>query len=123
MCKNDLIKTKVILNKLIDNAYKFSPSPKQITIQVNEGENDDYYTISIANNGDKIPEESHQDIFESFMNADNSLSRTHQGIGLGLHIAKAYTEFLGGKIWLEEANGQNIFCFTLKKDNSDIATL
>ena len=117
-CKNDLLKTNVILNKLIDNAYKFSDSPKKIEISISEIESNDSYLIKIANNGDKIPKEESDLIFESFMNADNSLNRTHQGIGLGLHIAKAYTEFLGGEIWLEESEEQNIFCFTIKKDNT-----
>lgn len=120
ICENDFAKIKMILSKLLDNAYKYSPSPKQIEINIDEIVNDDCYLIKILNNGDKIPEESYNDIFDSFMNADNSLNRTHQGIGLGLYIAKSYSEYLGGKIWFEQFEGHNIFCLTIKKDNSNM---
>jgi CheY-like chemotaxis protein len=40
--------------------------------------------------------------------------RAYQGSGLGLTIAKAYSEMLGGKIWLESEQGKgSVFYFTL----------
>jgi signal transduction histidine kinase len=37
-------------------------------------------------------------IFERFQQLDSSATRTHGGVGLGLYIAKKYTDVLGGQI-------------------------
>ncbi|MCW3807318.1 hybrid sensor histidine kinase/response regulator [Plebeiibacterium marinum] len=116
ICTNDESKVKVIFEKLIDNAFKFSNTQRKIKIHINSLVNNNFFTIKITNNGAKIPKEDYDNIFESFLNGDNSLSRANEGIGLGLFIAKSYTEFLGGKIWIEESQDSSIFCVTLKKN-------
>jgi CheY-like chemotaxis protein len=63
--------------------------------------------IGIEKNRQKV-------VFDRFVQADLSLSKPYEGAGLGLSIAKAYVEMLGGKIWLqsEPAKGTQFF-FTL----------
>ncbi len=114
-CLNDAIKVKVILERIIDNAFKYSIPTSPILINVDSSKENDLYTIKVKNKGNKIKKEDYDNIFESFMNIDNSLNRTHEGIGLGLYIAKSYAEFLGGKVWIEEADDSNVFCVTIKK--------
>ncbi|MEI6277241.1 MAG: response regulator, partial [Prolixibacteraceae bacterium] len=53
-------------------------------------------------------------IFERFIQADIADVQARQGAGLGLSIAKAYVEMLGGKIWVESETGKgSTFYFTL----------
>jgi len=53
-------------------------------------------------------------IFERFIQADIKDINARQGAGLGLTIAKAYAEMLGGKMWLESESGNgSTFYFTL----------
>jgi len=53
-------------------------------------------------------------IFEYFRQGNDSLTRNYEGNGLGLTIAKAYVELLGGTIWVENNEGSgSIFKFTI----------
>src|SRR5690606_21800935 len=45
-------------------------------------------------------------IFDRFVQADTSLSRPHEGSGLGLSIAQAYAKLLGGNLWVESEEGK-----------------
>lgn len=68
----------------------------------------------VKDTGLGIPKEKHKAIFERFIQADNSNTKTYQGAGLGLAITKAYVEMLGGKIWVESEEGiGSTFYFTL----------
>lgn len=58
--------------------------------------------------------ELQQSVFERFIQADQSKSRSYEGAGLGLSITKAYVEMLGGKIWVESEVGKGSqFNFTV----------
>jgi CheY-like chemotaxis protein len=57
--------------------------------------------LYVKDNGIGIPKDRQDDIFNSFVQADLSLSRSYEGTGLGLTITKAYTELIGGTIRLE----------------------
>jgi len=60
-------------------------------------------------------------IFDNFVQADVSSTRTYEGSGLGLSIAKAYVEMLNGKIWCEsEVNKGSTFYFQLPVSGTDI---
>lgn len=68
----------------------------------------------VKDNGIGIPKDRQKAIFERFVQADISDKHALQGAGLGLAIAKAYVEMLGGKIWVEsEENQGSIFRFTI----------
>ncbi len=48
--------------------------------------------------GEGIAKDKCEIIFDRFTQADNSLSKKHEGTGVGLSIAKAFVEMLGGRI-------------------------
>ncbi len=59
-------------------------------------------------------------IFENFMQEDVSMSRGHEGSGLGLSIAKGIVELLGGEIRVESVKGEgSTFSFTLPAISSE----
>lgn len=62
--------------------------------------------VSVADTGVGLNAEDQKHIFEAFKQADESLSRQHQGAGIGLSLAKSLVELQGGKIWVE-SEGQN----------------
>ena len=65
--------------------------------------------LQVVDTGIGIKREVQESIFESFSQADNSISRSHGGTGLGLAISKRLVEMMGGTIHLasEEGNGTN----------------
>jgi signal transduction histidine kinase len=76
-----------VLNNLIDNAIKFSPKGRIITISTNKEGNDAVF--SITDSGPGIAEKDQKRIFERFYQTDKSRKGGQgRGVGLGLSIAK-----------------------------------
>nr|NQU89222.1 PAS domain S-box protein [Bacteroidota bacterium] len=68
----------------------------------------------VKDTGIGIPPEKFDMIFERFAQADNYLTKSYEGSGLGLSISKAYVEMLGGRIWVESGQGKGTaFYFSL----------
>lgn len=105
---------QVLLN-LIRNAIKFT---ERGTISVHvasspDNQKADQVQFSVADTGIGISVEMRDRIFERFAQAD-SRSNRHHGVGLGLSICKQLVELMGGRIWVEGAQGQgSTFFFTL----------
>jgi len=71
--------------------------------------------FSVRDTGIGIPKDKHDLIFESFRQADGSITMKYGGSGLGTTIAKSLIELMGGSIWFESAPGMgSIFQFTVK---------
>ncbi|MFZ4400355.1 MAG: ATP-binding protein [Bacteroidales bacterium] len=114
-------KFNTILTNLINNAIKFT---KKGSIELgcryisDSRETEIAETVElefyVKDTGIGIPEDKHEQIFKRFMQADVSDTRAYEGSGLGLSIAKAYVEMLGGKIRLESEPGNGTaFYFTI----------
>jgi PAS domain S-box-containing protein len=89
---------QVFIN-LINNAGKFSPEGKSITINV--GFSDGYVDVSIVDQGMGIGPEAIPHLFEKFYRAKNVTAAEIPGSGIGLYIVKSIIEELGGKIDVE----------------------
>ena len=98
-----------ILQKLIDNAIKFTKAGT-VTVSARVNEN---FEFQVSDTGIGIPEESLPIIFDMFKQVDGSSTREFSGAGLGLYIAKKFTELLGGSIEAESVVGQGS-TFTIK---------
>jgi len=101
-----------ILSNLIKNAIKYTH-----TGSIEFGytlPHESFLQFFIRDTGIGIPKERQEAIFERFIQADISDKQAYQGAGLGLAIAKAYVEMLGGKIWVQSDEGiGSIFYFTI----------
>jgi len=115
----DNTKLNTILTILIGNAIKFTKGGAiQLGIRL---VNQDVEThsraslqFSVKDTGIGISENKREAIFELFRQEDGSNTRQFEGSGLGLSIAKAYVEMLGGNIWVESEEGKgSVFYFTL----------
>lgn len=87
---------QVFLN-LLSNAVKFTPKG---TIELKTYTEDGQIIAYIKDSGIGIASEDLELVFESFRQAEKSLTAT-AGTGLGLPISKHFVEAHGGKIWLE----------------------
>jgi signal transduction histidine kinase len=70
----------------------------------------DLLKFYVLDTGSGIPEARLEHVFDRFVQSEDNLSRSHEGSGLGLSIAKAYAELLGGHIKVEsEVNKGSVF--------------
>ncbi len=108
----DFERIRTVLSNLLSNAIKYSP--RGGTIRVGGWAENERAVIYVADEGVGIPETEQEHIFERFYRADNRLSRTTAGAGLGLYLCKAIVEAHGGEIWVRSRPGQgSTFFFSL----------
>lgn len=93
-----------IMDNLIDNAIKYTPSGG--SIYVNALGDGDRVLINVTDTGIGISSEDLAHIFQKFYRADNSDTREIGGTGLGLYLVKQRTEAMGGRVWAESAFGE-----------------
>jgi PAS domain S-box-containing protein len=92
----DPARVQQIFWNLLKNASKFTPDGGKITIR-SRNEGADIF-VSVSDTGMGIDPTRLIDIFDAFRQADTSITRRFGGLGLGLAIAKATVEALGGTI-------------------------
>ncbi|PLS35196.1 cell wall metabolism sensor histidine kinase WalK [Carnobacterium maltaromaticum] len=98
-----------VLDNIMNNAIKYSPSGGTITCRLMETHNN--IVISIADEGLGVPKKDIPHVFDRFFRVDKARARSMGGTGLGLAISKEVVQKHGGKIWLEsiENKGSTFF--------------
>ena len=99
----DLSKIVKVITNILANAIKFSPNNSEIHINIKC--EDSMIIIECIDNGIGISEEMIENIFEPFLQVDNSLRRASEGSGMGLSIAKKLIELHNGSISVESKLG------------------
>lgn len=101
----DRIKLHRILDNIIENALKFT---EEGDVVVSAKLLWDAHTleVNVTDTGIGIAEENLVAIFEMFHQIDSSDSRKYDGVGLGLYIAKKFTDLLGGTIEVKSVLGK-----------------
>ncbi len=96
------------LVNLIDNAIKHSPAGSQVIVACETAgkAEDAVIRVSVSDQGQGIPDEERERIFEPFYRSGVELRRETRGIGIGLSIVKHVAEAHGGRITLESSPGQ-----------------
>jgi len=119
----DPLRFKQILFNLVSNAIKFTPAGsvsivcEQISLPTGEIE----VKVTVSDTGIGIPSHKIETIFDSFSQADSSISRKFGGTGLGLAISKKLVELQGGKILVNSSQGKGSefsFHINYKKSNN-----
>lgn len=114
---SDPLRIRQILNNLLSNAVKFTPEGGKIFLEIQKSsESNDGLIIlfSVKDTGIGIPLHKRNTIFESFTQADSSITRKYGGTGLGLAISKNLVNLLGGTLSLESTPGKgSIFSFLI----------
>jgi signal transduction histidine kinase/serine phosphatase RsbU (regulator of sigma subunit) len=95
----DIEKLDRVLMNLLSNALKFTDQGGRIDIMVSEDEKN--CIIEISDTGIGIPEDKIGIIFDRFTRVDTGPSRKYEGTGIGLALAKEFTEMHGGSISVE----------------------
>jgi signal transduction histidine kinase len=117
----DQVRISQVITNIIGNAIKFT-SDGGVTASFSLQENKDGYAVIqglIEDTGVGISEEAQDKIFQSFSQADNSVTRKFGGTGLGLSIVKSLIERMNGTIALKSPSNTTLnrgsaFAFTLK---------
>ncbi len=104
----DEFRSRQILINIISNAAKFTHQGS-ITVSAYGTRDEDtdqrVIMVSVTDTGIGIDEKNIAGIFESFQQVDNTTTRTAEGTGLGLPLARSLTELQGGTIWVESEVG------------------
>lgn len=88
----------LLLRVVIDNAMKFSPPGSPVDIEAQGIAH--AVEIRVGDRGPGMTEEQWRRAFEPFTQQDESMTRTKQGIGLGLFAARKTIELMGGNLEL-----------------------
>lgn len=101
-----------VIQNLVTNAIDYSPADTAVTINLEQV--GDFAKISVSNKGPHIPKEEMIHLFERFYRAESTKKIKPEGTGLGLYIAKAVVEEMGGQIGLDDRDGEDTtFWFTI----------
>jgi len=87
-----------LLDNLLDNAKKFTPSGGRVTVRLTRDANANDATILVRDTGIGIDASLLPHVFDVFSQAEQSLDRSRGGLGLGLAVAKGLIELHGGTI-------------------------
>ena len=119
----DPLRLEQILVNLVNNAIKFTEHGEVVVkIKVkSEIGNMIELLFDVSDTGIGLKEEQKNNLFQSFSQADVSISRRYGGSGLGLAICRNLTGLMGGEIWVESDYGKgSTFSFTIKTEKQAV---
>lgn len=113
--RTDVTRLRQCLINLTGNAIKFTREGHiYLRVSLLEIENAPFIRFDVEDTGIGIPHEKQDEIFETFVQADNSTSRKFGGTGLGLAISKRLAELLGGELNMTSEVGKgSVFSLTI----------
>lgn len=88
-----------ILDNFVSNAIRYSPAGGFVTLSV--ALESDGVVIGVADQGPGLTGDQREQVFERFYRIDPSRSRALGGSGIGLAIARALAEAMGGRTWAD----------------------
>ena len=115
----DSVRLGQVITNLAGNAVKFTEHGEIVLTAELESANVDEQEVvvhfAVRDTGIGIPADKQSLIFEAFTQADASATRAYMGTGLGLAIATRLVTLMGGRLWVESAEGKgSTFHFTAR---------
>lgn len=103
----DVLKLHQIMSNLISNALKYTKKGSvTFGYDLKSGVKGEYLLFFVKDTGIGIEKERQQIIFEKFRKIDDKSGALNTGMGLGLSIAKAFADIMGGRIQVESVAGE-----------------
>lgn len=100
----DSIATRQVLDNLISNAVKYSPSGRKIWVRLTEER--DVVRIAVQDEGPGLTEEDKKKLFGKFVRLSAQPTGNEHSTGLGLSIVKRMMEAMNGRVWCEAELGK-----------------
>lgn len=98
--QGDAMLLKLLLSNVLENANKYSPKMKPVSLSLSKKEN--ITELMVTDQGYGIPNEEKKAVFEKFYRIGNEQTRKTQGTGLGLYICKKIVQDHGGEIYIKD---------------------
>jgi K+-sensing histidine kinase KdpD len=103
---------EIAVNNLIENALKYSPKEKPVSIQLEL--NDTVAELQVKDSGAGIADEEKMKVFDKFYRLGNEATKRAKGTGLGLYITRKIVKNHGGNIFiLNNSEAGSIFTIQL----------
>ncbi|MBL6942677.1 MAG: PAS domain S-box protein [Rhodospirillales bacterium] len=96
---------KQVMINLLSNAIKFTAKGGRVTVRAFVTDNNQI-TFEVSDTGIGISKEDYEKVFTVFGQAENILTRSHEGSGLGLPISRRLVDLHGGKLELDSELGE-----------------
>ena len=101
----DAEKLQQVLSHLLENAVRYSPAGGRVTVDARRVDGD--VEVRVVDEGMGIPHAERERIFRKFYRGESAARTTGAGAaGLGLFLAQGLVAAMGGKIWVDSADGQ-----------------
>ncbi len=111
----DAEKIGVVLNNLINNAFKYTDEGGRICVVLEHDYDRRLCTIRVEDNGVEIPKSQLEQIFERFSQANNrTLDDNATGTGIGLSLSREYVHMHHGRIYADNLPGSGGVVFTIE---------
>ena len=117
VCYGDADKLARAFNNVLKNAISYSYPNTVIRVAVKQEA--EHILLEFHNQGDEIPEQKLEMIFEKFFRLDKARSTASGGAGLGLAIAKEIVEAHGGSIYADSNMEETVFYIKLPMTATD----
>jgi signal transduction histidine kinase len=119
----DATKLRQILFNLLSNAAKFTEDGLvRLELRRQRQDGRDWIEFRVRDTGVGIAPEDQKSIFDPFSQVDGSPTRSHDGTGLGLTLARSFCDLLGGMIHVESRPGEgSVFTVRLPATTASVA--
>ena len=121
----DVNKMASIISNLLSNAIKFTAANGKVIVHLNKvvTQENIVFSVKVQDNGLGLSEDDISHLFDRFYQADNQSSQYQEGTGIGLSLAKEFTELLNGTISVESTLGKgSTFIVQLPVTNTAVKT-
>lgn len=118
--KTDTALMSIVMQNLIENAWKYSSKTNKAIIRVGTSERDGSKVFFVADNGAGFNMAHSNRLFTAFQRLHQTSD--YPGTGIGLTIVKRIIGRLGGEIWVDAKEGAGAtFYFNVKESNNDLS--